>query len=83
MSDGVDAALVALAGPGGSGRLDRVTGADAVEGVDGEGRRTWVDEGLASWAACLLPRAGVPLVRVGAEGAVGMGGHVPSFTGMQ
>ncbi|OSP42586.1 MULTISPECIES: hypothetical protein [unclassified Streptomyces] len=48
----MDAALVGLAGPGGSGRLDWVTGADAGDG--GEGWRTWVDEVVASWAVCLL-----------------------------
>ncbi|CAL9617389.1 hypothetical protein [Streptomyces sp. enrichment culture] len=55
----MDAALVCLAGPGGSARLDWVTGADAAE-ADGTGPadtdawRTWVDEVVASWAACLL-----------------------------
>ncbi|MFD7767895.1 hypothetical protein [Streptomyces sp. NPDC059787] len=48
----MDAALVGLAGPGGSGRLDRVTGADAED--SGEAWRTWVDEVVASWAVCLL-----------------------------
>ncbi|MEV6963148.1 hypothetical protein AB0M97_29105 [Streptomyces sp. NPDC051207] len=51
----MDAALVALAGPGGSARLDWVTGADAAEREpDGHAWRTWVDEVLVSWAACLL-----------------------------
>ncbi|WP_410539543.1 hypothetical protein [Streptomyces sp. KL2] len=82
----LDAALVAVAGPGGALRLDRITGAAAPEpaGPDGLGDsggpgdsggasaglpwipvprepgetgsawRTWVDEVLASWAACLL-----------------------------
>ncbi|MGY1454036.1 hypothetical protein [Streptomyces sp. SS8] len=79
----LDAALVAVAGPGGALRLDRITGAAAPEpagpggtdGHDGPGGasaglpwiplprepgetgsawRTWVDEVLASWAACLL-----------------------------
>ncbi|MFF7640675.1 hypothetical protein [Streptomyces canus] len=51
----MDAALVGMAGPGGSDRLDRVTGADATD-RDAEDRawRTWVDEVVASWAACLL-----------------------------
>ncbi|KPC60247.1 hypothetical protein [Streptomyces chattanoogensis] len=50
-----DAALVALVGPGGSARLDWLTGADA-SGPDaaGEPWRSWVDEVVASWAACLL-----------------------------
>ncbi|MFF3897085.1 hypothetical protein ACFYY3_28705 [Streptomyces sp. NPDC001812] len=49
----MDAALVGLAGPGGSARLDGVTGA----GADPDGAaawRTWVDEVVTSWAACLL-----------------------------
>ncbi|WP_432057339.1 hypothetical protein [Streptomyces sp. bgisy022] len=56
----MDAALVSLAGPGGSARLDWVTGADAAvaDGTgaadDGGAWRTWVDEVVASWAACLL-----------------------------
>ncbi|MFP8962151.1 hypothetical protein ACLIYP_16575 [Streptomyces nanhaiensis] len=82
----LDAALVAVAGPGGALRLDRITGAAAPEpdgsgdpgdqdgpgdpggasaglpwipvprepGETGNAWRTWVDEVLASWAACLL-----------------------------
>lgn len=53
----MDAALLGMAGPGGSARLDRVTGADAAPGDDGDDAhawRTWVDEVVASWAACLL-----------------------------
>ncbi len=60
----LDAQLVLLTGPGGSDRLDRITGtdsralpadveADAVD-ADGEAWRSWVDEVVASWAACLL-----------------------------
>jgi hypothetical protein len=51
----VDAALVTMAGPGGSARLDWLVGADAAQ-LDGEeyAWRTWVDEVVASWAACLL-----------------------------
>ncbi|GAA2511156.1 hypothetical protein [Streptomyces gobitricini] len=52
----MDAALVAVAGPGGSGRLDGVTGAEATgSGEEGAAAwRTWVDEVVASWAAVLL-----------------------------
>ncbi|MFD8225924.1 hypothetical protein ACFV16_17315 [Streptomyces massasporeus] len=52
----MDAALLGVAGPGGSGRLDWVTGADAPLGDDTDAHawRTWVDEVVASWAACLL-----------------------------
>ncbi|MEU4873120.1 hypothetical protein [Streptomyces sp. NPDC021608] len=49
-----DAALLGLAGPGGSGRLDRISGADAGASPDDHAWRTWVDEVVASWAACLL-----------------------------
>ncbi|MFD9304821.1 hypothetical protein ACFWCB_19540 [Streptomyces sp. NPDC060048] len=55
----LDAQLVALSGPGGTDRLDRITGEDAAPAVlegEAQGRawRTWVDEVLVSWAACLL-----------------------------
>ncbi|GAA2435415.1 hypothetical protein [Streptomyces macrosporus] len=78
----MDAALVAVAGPGGARRLDRITGTeppepsespahpDSPEAAESAGLswipaprepgdsdgawRTWVDEVLASWAACLL-----------------------------
>ncbi|GAB2969310.1 hypothetical protein GCM10023080_035650 [Streptomyces pseudoechinosporeus] len=52
----MDAALVGMAGPGGSARLDWITGAEgaAADDADGYAWRTWVDEVVASWAACLL-----------------------------
>ncbi|MEU4692701.1 hypothetical protein [Actinoplanes sp. NPDC023714] len=51
----VDAALVAIAGPGGSAILDWKAGSEPEdEFADGEGWRTWVDEVVVSWAACLL-----------------------------
>lgn len=53
----LDAELVALTGPGGSARLDWISGADAPsdeEQREGHGWRSWVDEVVASWAACLL-----------------------------
>ncbi|MEV6176994.1 hypothetical protein ACIHAR_00010 [Streptomyces sp. NPDC052016] len=54
----MDAALVGMAGPGGSAKLDWISGADGREGeqADGEAEawRSWVDEVVASWAACLL-----------------------------
>ncbi|HZF91635.1 hypothetical protein [Streptomyces sp.] len=71
-----DAALVTLAGPGGSARLDWVTGADAAGGAEPEDTawRTWVDEVVASWAACLLTdpelaRLAVTAVTEGAPGS--------------
>jgi hypothetical protein len=57
----MDAALVVVAGPGGSARLDSITGAYGGGGRDGDGDawRTWVDEVVASWAACLLRTPGL------------------------
>ena len=51
----MDAALVAIAGPGGSAVLDWRAGSEP-DGLDDEadGWRTWVDEVVVSWAACLL-----------------------------
>ncbi|MFB8170290.1 hypothetical protein [Kitasatospora purpeofusca] len=49
----LDAELLHLLGPGGSERLDRLSGLDVED--DGRGAwRTWVDETVVSWAACLL-----------------------------
>ncbi|MFJ7338423.1 hypothetical protein ACIQUU_34975 [Streptomyces sp. NPDC101116] len=55
----LDAALLGVSGPGGSGRLDWVSGSDAGLGddLDAQAWRTWVDEVVASWAACLLTDA--------------------------
>lgn len=51
----IDAELLVIAGPGGSGRLDWLVGADADDlRGDEHAWRTWVDEVLASWATCLL-----------------------------
>jgi hypothetical protein len=51
----MDAALVAMAGPGGSAILDwRVGSEPDDETSEDEGWRTWVDEVVVSWAACLL-----------------------------
>ncbi|MEU9143960.1 hypothetical protein [Streptomyces sp. NPDC048349] len=49
----LDAQLLHLLGPGGSARLDWMTGADHGGDADA-GWRTWVDETLVSWAACFL-----------------------------
>ncbi|MFG2352130.1 hypothetical protein [Streptomyces sp. NPDC048521] len=52
----IDAALVTMAGPGGTARLDWITGAEPVgdEPAEEWAWRTWVDEVVASWAAGLL-----------------------------
>ncbi|MFJ8162431.1 hypothetical protein ACIRBY_16060 [Streptomyces sp. NPDC096136] len=49
----LDAEILHLLGPGGSARLDWLTGADHGEDADADWR-TWVDETVVSWAACLL-----------------------------
>ncbi len=51
----MDIELVNVTGPGGSARLDWLAGAAAPGpyGTD-DAWRTWVDEVVASWAACLL-----------------------------
>ncbi|MFD8524195.1 hypothetical protein ACFV2D_29820 [Streptomyces capillispiralis] len=69
----MDAALVGLAGPGGSARLDWVTGADAGEDAEAQPWRTWVDEVVASWAACLLTDPALASAAVTA-----LTGHAPA-----
>ncbi|MEV5440675.1 hypothetical protein AB0K80_32430 [Streptomyces sp. NPDC052682] len=70
----MDAALLGMAGPGGSARLDWVTGADPAVTADADAHawRTWVDEVLASWAACLLADPDLAALAVA---AVAEGGH--------
>ncbi|MFF5446393.1 hypothetical protein [Streptomyces sp. NPDC012888] len=70
----LDAELVLLTGPGGTGRLDWVTGADgsADAGEDpgedpgADAWRTWVDEVVASWAVSLLSDPGLAAAAMGA-----------------
>ncbi|MBT2510537.1 hypothetical protein J7I98_32770 [Streptomyces sp. ISL-98] len=71
----MDAALVAVSGPGGSGRLDWITGADATgtEDPDGHAWRTWVDEVVVSWAASLLS---APALATAAVTALAGSGHM-------
>ncbi|MEW2587906.1 hypothetical protein [Streptomyces virginiae] len=65
----LDGQLLHLLGPGGSSRLDWLTGAD--QGADADADwRSWVDETVVSWAACLLA---VPALSVDAHGIVGRG----------
>ncbi|MCP3819745.1 hypothetical protein NLX86_17060 [Streptomyces sp. A3M-1-3] len=64
----MDAALVMVTGPGGAARLDWIIGADGA-GADDAGEyawRTWVDEVVASWAACLLSTPGLAATAVAA-----------------
>lgn len=49
-----DADLVVLVGPGGTARLDWAVGADLPRATAAEPWRSWVDEVMTSWAACLL-----------------------------
>jgi hypothetical protein len=54
----IDAELVSIAGPGGSAVLDwRVGSEPADERAEDQGWRTWVDEVVVGWAACLLADA--------------------------
>jgi hypothetical protein len=70
----MDAALLGMLGPGGSGRLDWLVGADANEPSDEElAWRTWVDEVVASWAACLLAD---PELATAAVAAIGTCDHM-------
>jgi len=50
----MDAGLVGVAGTGGSAALDRIGGAEPEGLADDWSWRSWVDEVVASWAACLL-----------------------------
>jgi hypothetical protein len=49
----MDAALLELVGAGGSARLDDIVESD-IDGDEVPAWRSWVDEVVASWAACLL-----------------------------
>ena len=65
----IDAALVAIAGPGGSAVLDWRAGSEPDDDeAEEEGWRTWVDEVVVSWAACLL--ADPMLARRGVDAVV-------------
>ncbi|MFE0804500.1 hypothetical protein [Streptomyces sp. NPDC058812] len=80
----MDVALLGVAGPGGSARLDWITGADgtAAPDLDGDAWRTWVDEVVASWAACLLtdPELAALAVAALADGDGGPVAGMPSGT---
>jgi len=67
----IDAALLVVAGPGGSARLDWLAGAESPGPV--EPWRTWVDEVVASWAACLLAD---PALAAAAVAALATGEHM-------
>lgn len=56
-----DAALLVIAGPGGSARIDQLCPVRALIDYADERHawRTWVDEVLVSWAACLLSDPGL------------------------
>ncbi|MFF7215223.1 hypothetical protein ACFZAU_32565 [Streptomyces sp. NPDC008238] len=77
----LDAALLGLLAPGGADRLDRVSGTGADHEAVGEaatGWRTWVDEVVVSWAACLLSD---PALAASAVAAVAATEHGPSLAG--
>lgn len=81
----LDAELLDLLGPGGSGLLDAVTGADTHPLWAAEfDWRTQVDETVVSWAACLLADADLAVIAAactaathhGAGGTGGAGGGI-------
>lgn len=73
-----DAALVAFVGPGGSDRLDRLAGSGPVTADGAEpGWRTWVDEVVASWAACLLTTPSLARAAVAALGGCAHTAGIP------
>ncbi|MEU0743640.1 hypothetical protein [Streptomyces sp. NPDC006134] len=76
----MDAALMGMAGPGGSGRLDWITGADGAGAgdPDADAWRTWVDEVVASWAACLLTDPELAALAVAALGEDGSSAVTPA-----
>lgn len=75
----MDAALVGVAGPGGTARLDWITGFDEDLTPDEYAWRTWVDEVVASWAACLLADPGMAHAAVSAlTGSPARPVHPPS-----
>lgn len=67
----LDAALVAVTGAGGADRLDRVAGA----AEDDAPWRSWVDEVVASWAACLLGEPGLAAAAVAVTADRSPAGH--------
>ncbi|MDT0609322.1 hypothetical protein [Streptomyces lancefieldiae] len=78
----MDAALMGMAGPGGSARLDWITGADGNPATDPDvdAWRTWVDEVVASWAACLLTDPELAALAVAALADGGSTSGTPSGT---
>ncbi|SHH04136.1 hypothetical protein [Streptoalloteichus hindustanus] len=74
-----DAALLDLLGPGGSDRLDGLGGADPAERPhEDHGWRTWVDEVVVSWAACLLSD---PDLAAAAVAALAHSAHARGYEG--
>ncbi|MFG2989387.1 hypothetical protein ACGFZK_08860 [Streptomyces sp. NPDC048257] len=87
----LDAQLVALTGPGGSHRLDWITGTDGHaptgdgdgdgdgddDGDGGGAWRSWVDEIVASWAASLLSHPHLAASATRALAETDHGGAVP------
>jgi hypothetical protein len=65
----MDAGLLTIIGPGGSERLDWLLDPHATGPGETEGWRTWVDEVLASWAACLLADTALAATAVAAVAA--------------
>ncbi|MFI2346609.1 hypothetical protein ACH492_06015 [Streptomyces sp. NPDC019443] len=75
----LDVELLKILGPGGSGRLDALTGADQHRIAETqEAWRTWVDETVVSWAANLLADADLA---TRAEAALSATEHGADFAG--
>jgi hypothetical protein len=74
-----DAALVGIAGPGGSARLDWIAGSEDRPGQDADDHawRTWVDEVVASWAASLLTDPELAALAVAAVAECGLAADAP------
>jgi hypothetical protein len=85
----LDAELLTLLGPGGSARLDWIVGGERADGGDAswlasqvplDAWRSWVDEVVASWAACLLTDRALAAQAVAAvDGCPHMSGPAREF----
>lgn len=80
----LDVQLVALTGPGGSARLDWITGSDVAVAnphqpadPQDDAWRSWVDEVVASWAACLLSAPALAVQAAQAVNGTDHAGTVP------
>jgi hypothetical protein len=74
----LDAELVVLVGPGGSRRLDWLAGSGPMDpDSTDQAWRSWVDEVVASWAACLLADTALARAAISAVGDCAHADGVP------